>query len=488
MGNFDVIAHLRYQEGIPMSAIRFEVQTRNVTLKVSLGVTLIALLSLTVGSLHAQESGNTTSIDSRKLQELLARIDDLEASQKQLRERVAQLEAVSEAHGPTTTLPGAVSSYASPGNLGFSGAASNAQSAKTDPPAAPQSEQPGPMAESEHTDVSRTALNIRGFGDFGFYGGNQKGQTSSFSLGQTNLFITSNLSERVRFLTELVFEVHQDNAFQTDLERVLLEGELSDYFKLSGGRYHTAIGYYNTAYHHSTWFQTATERPYVFEYEDEGGILPIHMVGVQASGQVPSGSLGLHYVIEVGNGRTSNPVVEPVQNYVDENGHKAVNVALFARPDAISGLQTGFSIYRDALSVPNSPKIDETIADVYAVLVRPRFEWLNEALVIRHAAENQHVYDTPAFYSQISERFGIYRPYFRYQYINASSHEPVFPQVGLRTGPSAGIRFDPMESVAFKLQYDYTLLRRQGAIDGKSCVQLSMCAPSAIAMQVAFKF
>jgi hypothetical protein len=422
------------------------------------------------------------------MRELLDRIADLEASQKQLRDRVAQLEKA-QAGGPAANTVSAADaeSSSSAGGLVIAGAP-KAEGPKTAAPAAPRQEQAAPMDETEHMDVSRTALNIRGFGDFGFYGGNQKGQTSSFSIGQTNLFITSNLSERIRFMTELVFEVHQNNAFDTDLERVLLEGSLSDYFKLSGGRYHTAIGYYNTAYHHSTWFQTATERPFIFEYEDEGGILPIHMVGVQASGQIPSGKLGLHYVAEAGNGRTSNPVAEPVQNYVDENGHKAFNVAVFARPDGVPGLQTGFSLYRDVLSVPDSPKVTETILDGYAVVVRPRFEWLNEALMIRHTPEGGHDYVTPAFYSQMSERFGMYRPYLRYQYVNASSHEPIFPQVGLRTGPSVGIRFDATESVAFKVQYDYTLLRRQGVIDGKSCVQLSMCAPSAVAMQVDFKF
>jgi hypothetical protein len=286
----------------------------------------------------------------------------------------------------------------------------------------------------------------------------------------------------------MVFEVHQDNAFRAVLERVLLDYSLNDYFNLSVGRYHTAIGYYNTAYHNATWFQTATERPYIFEYEDEGGILPIHMVGLEASGQIPSGRWGLHYVAEVGNGLASDPLAEPVQNYVDENGHKAVNIAVFARPDAIPGLQLGFSAYKDVISLPSSPKINETITDAYAVLTRPRFEWLNEALMIRHASAGEHVYETPAFYSQISERFGLYRPYFRYQYVNASSQEPLFPQVGLRTGPSVGIRFDPTGSVALKLQYDYTVLRRQQAIDGKSCPQLSMCAPSAVGMQIDFKF
>jgi hypothetical protein len=212
------------------------------------------------------------------------------------------------------------------------------------------------------------------------------------------------------------------------------------------------------------------------------------MVGVQASGQIPSGNLGLHYVVEAGNGRSSNSQAEPVQNYVDENNRKALNVAIFARPDAIPGLQAGFSLYKDVLAGLGSPKINETIADAYAVVVRPRFEWLNEALMIRHTPFGGHVFETPAFYSQISKRFGLYRPYLRYQYVNASTREAVFPQVGLRTGPSVGIRFDPAESVALKLQYDYTQLRRQYAIDGESCPQLSMCAPSAVAMQVDFKF
>jgi hypothetical protein len=88
----------------------------------------------------------------------------------------------------------------------------------------------------------------------------------------------------------------------------------------------------------------------------------------------------------------------------------------------------------------------------------------------------------------VSERFGLYRPYVRYQYINASSHEPVFPQVGLRTGPSVGLRYDPTSSVALKFEYDYTELKRQAPIDGKGCVQLSMCAPSTLALQLDFKF
>ena len=164
------------------------------------------------------------------------------------------------------------------------------------------------------------------------------------------------------------------------------------------------------------------------------------------------------------------------QNFQDTNNGKAFNLALFARPEAIRGLQTGFSIYRNVLAPNNSPRVGETILAAHAVYITSNFEWLNEAIVVRHALEGtSQVFSTPGFYTQISRRFGSYRPYFRYQYVNGSDHEPIFPDVGRRQGPSAGIRFDASESVALKLQYDYTSIRNQQAIN-------------ALAMQVGFTF
>jgi hypothetical protein len=165
-----------------------------------------------------------------------------------------------------------------------------------------------------------------------------------------------------------------------------------------------------------------------------------------------------------------------VQNVVDDQNHKAFNLALFARPDAVRGLQVGFSVYRDLLAPANLPRIGETIFAVHAVLVRSKFEWLNEALSVRHAPNGiPRVFNTPGFYTQVSKQFGSYRPYFRYQYVNASRTEPIFPDVGLRQGPSVGLRFDASETVALKLQYDYTALRGQPAVN-------------ALALQVGFTF
>ncbi|PYX82645.1 MAG: hypothetical protein DMG70_14165 [Acidobacteria bacterium] len=400
-------------------------------------VSLLIVILASAGALSAQPAADPPHPDQQTIQTLMERIDRLEA-------RVAQLEG---AKRPATT-------------------ETTAQ--------APSPPEPMPATvEPERMDLSKTLLHIRGFGDVTYHGDNRKGDTTSFSLGQLNLFVTSDVSEKFRFLSEIVFEAGPDNAVGVDVERLLLQYSPNDYFNLSAGRYHTAIGYYNTAYHHSTWLQTATGRPLLFEFEDKGGILPIHNVGVSATGLIPSGSLGLHYVAEVGNGRASSSArAEAVQNLVDENNLKAFNLALFVRPEKIRGLQVGFSGYRDVLTPLNQSRIGETILDAYGVIVRPNFEWLNEALVIRHAPEGlSRVFQTPGFYSQVSKRFGSYRPYFRYQYVNAPDHEPIFgpvynAPVGLRHGPSAGLRYDASESVAVKLQYDYTLLRNQQAISG----------------------
>ena len=356
-----------------------------------------------------------------------------------------------------------------------------------------QAQLENPMAE--RMDLSKTLLRIRGFGDISLGGGNQDAspatnmpaQTTSFALGELDLFITSDISEKFNFLTELVFEAgpvnyygvqHPPiNAFKVEPERYLMQYSYNDYLNISMGRFHTAIGYYNTAYHHSTWFQTTTDRPYLFAFEDDGGILPTHTVGVSATGLIPSGPLGLHYVAEVGNNRASqNPQLqEPVQNEVDDQNHKAFNLALFARPESIRGLEAGFSYYNDVLSPANQPRVGEGIFALHAVLERPKYEWLNEVVLVRHAIFNGgRVYNTPGFYSQVSRQFGSFRPYFRYQYLNVAKTEPIFPAVGLQYGPTVGLRYDASEFVALKFQYDYTSIRQPATQPGFSTLTLQI--------------
>lgn len=422
-----------------------------------------------------QGQANSPAADQATIQQLLQRIEKLEARVNELeaKERSPQQEsAAAPAPGKNASLVQKESADPPP-------PASSSQTQAAPPDSAEPEQGRSKSAMNDRMDLSNTLLRIRGFGDVDLHGDTQHGDTTSFSLGQLDLFVTSDVSDHYKFLSELVFEAGPDNfygvksgsenIFSVDVERYLLQYSYNDYFNLALGRGHTAIGYYNTAYHHSTWLQTTTERPLLFEFEDRGGILPIHIVGATASGRIPSGSLGLHYVAEIGNGRESrDPLTdEPVQNEIDDQNHKAFNLALFSRPEMVHGFQTGFSIYRDILAPAHAPRIGETILAAHAILVRPQYEWLNELILDRHAPFGSHnVYHTPAFYSQLSRQMGAYRPYFRYEYLNAPATEPVFPDVALRHGPIAGIRYDASESVAFKFEYQYTFLRNRNGVNG----------------------
>ena len=455
---------------------------------------LIATLGLlSLAPVWAQQTEPQAAADKETLQLLLKRIDQLEARVKQLEADRQPASSEDASVGKTVTnapvppagmdgpqlcnAPAQTPAVAQRTSSDTNARATALQTAVAQSQSSSSTDTEQNQSDNvmmERMDVSRTLLRIRGFGDISLHGDTHPGDTTSFSLGQLDLFVTSDVSDKFKFLSEIVFEAGPSNiygtnnspanSFDVDVERYLLQYAHNDYFNISAGRGHTAIGYYNTAYHHSSWLQTTTGRPFLFAFEDEGGILPIHTVGVSASGQVPSGSLGLHYVAEIGNGRASRTPLteEPVQNEIDDQNHKAFNLAVFARPEGVPGLQTGFSFYRDLLAPQNQPRITESILAAHAVLVRPKYEWLNEALLDRHVVNGtSNVFNTPAFYSQVSKQFGSYRPYLRYQYVNVSNREPVFSDVALRHGPSAGLRFDASESVALKFQYDYTFLRDQ---------------------------
>jgi hypothetical protein len=295
-------------------------------------------------------------------------------------------------------------------------------------------------------------LLVAGFSDVNFRSA-ASGMNNAFSLGQFDLFITSRINDRTGVLAELVTESDEENRFGTEIERLLFQHSVNEYLNVSLGRYHTALGFYSTAYHHGTWLQTATGRPFLFSFEDEGGILPIHNVGVSLNGRIPGAPSSVKYVLEVGNGR-SHSMGEPVQNAVDDNGSKAVNAGIVVKPESMPGFQAGFNLYFDRLKSASSQKIGQAILAGHAVYVSGKFEWLNEGVVIRNQSMGT-TYSTPAFYTQIARQWGSVKPYLRYEWLHAPSAEPIYGDLGLRRGLALGVRYDINDSACIKLQYDH---------------------------------
>jgi hypothetical protein len=434
-------------------------------------LSLLLFAPIALAQQPAPGSAPAAVSDHELIQQLLDRVRELEGEVRQLRAANAAnaaAPATPATPAPTvaqTTPPPAQAVPQNVTQVPAPAAASAAAATQTVPP----------MDQGMH-DINlpgMPTMQFRGFSDIRYRATSDK-TPNTFQLGQFDLFITSKLTDKFNVLSEVVVEADPTNTMGIDLERLLFQYNANDYFNLSVGRYHTAIGWYNTAYHHSTWLQTAFDRPFLYQFEDSGGILPIHGVGMSATGLIPSGTLGLHWTAEISNGRASrSPVDEAVQNVQDENNGKAVNFALYAKPDWLRGFQTGFSVYHDVLHpavtydfTPFSRSIGQNIFAAYGIYQGSRVEFLNEAVVLRHAIDNGPVYHIPAFYSQISVPFGKLRPYFRYEYMNVPRGEPMFGDVGLRHGPFAGIRYDFTDYAAFKVEYFRLLLREFNPTNG----------------------
>src|SRR5215472_15160827 len=157
---------------------------------------LALALTLLMGApaLRAQSSDGANA-DKQTIQALLHRVEELEA-------RVARLEAthqtVSAANSTEQQPPAAPAAPQAPSTIDTEADARSAHAAM------------------ERMDTSSTLLRIRGFGDVNLRGGDQKGTTTSFALGQLNLFVTSDVSEKFKLLSEIVFEADQQNNFGVD--------------------------------------------------------------------------------------------------------------------------------------------------------------------------------------------------------------------------------------------------------------------------------
>ena len=339
-------------------------------------------------------------------------------------------------------------------------------SAQAQPPA------PGEPVTDPVTDATpASSLQFKGFGDIQFRATDTTEVPSTFALGQLDFFVTSAVGGAWSVLAELVVEANAANQIAFEIERMQLQYFPNDHLRVIFGRYHASIGYYNTAYHHGTWFQTAVGRPQLFAFEDEGGILPVHDVGVSASGLLSSRGLGLHWVAEIGNGRNWHPDAEAVQNERDLAAAKAINLGGWVRPARLPGFQAGASWYRDRLDV-DGQRVTSTMIATHVVYDSPRFEWLNEWLWIRHQADGQAGHLAPAGYSQAAYRVGRGRPFARYEYIDANAGHPLLGAIGGEHGPSLGARFDITPAVAFKAQYDRRV-RSEGATSNGLAVQLA---------------
>jgi len=397
-------------------------------------------LWLGAGPWAAAQSGAVTP---EVVKSLLARIEKLER-------RVAELEGAQGARKPAETPPASPPAPAPPTPLEVH-------------------ERMMRPEESGQSLPSSPTLKLAGFSDFNFGSTTQRGFRSGFTEGQFAMHVTSALSPRVNVFGELSFTARPDagtgtpaaTGFNAEVERLMIRFDQSDYFKVSFGRYHTPINWWNNTFHHGQWLQTTVGRPEMTQFG--GRFIPVHFVGGLVEGAVPAGGLHLNYNLGLGNGRGA--VLSRGGDAGDNNNHRALLANLFVKPDRLFGLQAGGSVYRDKIAV-GARSFDEWITSGHIVWQKENPEVILEGANVRHSeAGRSGSSNSLAYYAQVAYRLPWWgqqwKPYYRFEYIHIPRGDAVFAGVPSLAGSAAGMRYDLTAFAALKLEYRNQ--RRPGA-------------------------
>jgi hypothetical protein len=334
---------------------------------------------------------------------------------------------------------------------------------------------PVPVAQSEAAQPVYPSLKISGFGDIDFsatdFHGTASGfggQTlvvphSGFEEGQFTLHLSSALSPKVTVFGELTLTPRNDAGtgtpaaagFNPEVERIIIRYDLNDYFKLSFGRYHTPINYWNTAFHHGQWLQTSISRPEMTQFG--GSFIPVHFVGTLVEGELPASGLNLNYNFGLGNGRGA--VISRPGDFGDVNNNRAWLANIFVKPDHPYGLRVGGSVYRDELNPLIAPAAREWIQSANVVWEKETPEVIAEFANVTHTPIQGGVTsNSQAFYVQTAYRLPfwqkLWKPYSRFEYIHVPKSDPIFRLVVPSfSGWTFGLRYDISSFAAFKWEY-----------------------------------
>jgi hypothetical protein len=399
---------------------------------------MLLVVALILAASTAWGQAPSTPNDGELTKVLLERIDKLE-------KRVVELEAKAGTSTAAPSIAPAVSPAQNPTRGEKAAVMEHSQASNS---AAQQ-------ATVQEAETHYPSLAIRGFADVDFSATNQKGSSSGFNLGQFDLHLASPLSRKISYFGEVTFTAQQ-TGYSLEVERSIIRYDYDDFFKLSFGRYHTPISYWNTAFHHGTWLQTTISRP---EMVKIGGIfIPVHFVGLLAEGSIPSGGLHLGYEVGLGNGR--GLTLSRAGDAGDVNNNRAWLVNVFARPARLYGFQVGGSFYKDEITLANGTNIREWIASTHIVWTKETPEFLAEFANSHHQdLLTTQVFNTPAFYVQFAYRFPwlerALKPYYRFEYIQPPLGEPILAGTDL-TGSTLGLRYDISSFAAFKSEYRNT--------------------------------
>ena len=232
------------------------------------------------------------------------------------------------------------------------------------------------------------------------------------------------------------------------------------------GRFHTPYGYWNTAYHHGAQIQPSLLRPKFINFEDKGGFIPAHMVGVLANGLIPLGNGKVVYDAYVGNGsRIVDEKIDP-NNARDDNSNKAFGLNVGYRfSGALTGLQAGGHISTQQINAYSSGTLLNrnrvNMLGAYAFYDGHPWEFIGEIYSFRNKdlSGGSGNHNSWAGFAQGGYRLGDSLPYARIEKASLSKDDNYFKSQTSGVSYSRyalGLRYDLNEASVLKFEANRT--------------------------------
>ncbi len=191
---------------------------------------------------------------------------------------------------------------------------------------------------------------------------------------------------------------HPDKA---KLERLQLGWNINPYNTLWLGRFHNPFDYWSERFHHGLYFQTSQLRPGIVEFEDNGGVMPIHLSGLLLKGfHLTSAMAGIRYDLALGTGpkvtraadgselKTPGPTAALTRAARDS---LAASARLAYLPDAAGENEIGLFISRTIMPTENLPTIRGNVTQwasgLFGHWQGEQFKLLGASIIIRHTLD-----------------------------------------------------------------------------------------------------
>lgn len=298
------------------------------------------------------------------------------------------------------------------------------------------------------------AFEFQGFSDVTFSDATfpspiEEHPNGAFALGQFDLYVSKALTDRLQFLSEIVITGRPSGEFAVTLQRLQIGYVVSDALKVRVGRFHNLLGYWNLAFHHGTQIQTTIERPVFLRFEYDGGILPVHAVGIWVSGRYRIPSLAVQYGLMVANGDQIFQTTLDPNNVGDNNRNKQISLQLRVNPSRLPGFGIGISGDFSTVQGLLSEEVSQQIYSGDLEYTSRSVEFLSEYYAVRNRDKKggEGTHTSPLYFVQ----FGLILtdrliPYSRYERMSIQERDPYF----------AALRASDQEKTLVGLRYNLT--------------------------------